>query len=91
MQPTRPHLRLRPLTSRSNVVEPTRTRGQTALAVTRETVVVLLAFAAGAGAYIGTLKAEPTWPQDYFGAIGAGSLTALAKMIPTNTGGQNRG
>jgi 4'-phosphopantetheinyl transferase EntD len=50
----------------------------------REAVVVVLAFAAGAGAYIGTLKNEPVWPQDYFGAIGSGALTALAKMIPTH-------
>jgi hypothetical protein len=54
--------------------------------IVRETVVVVLAFAAGAGAYIGTLKTEPVWPQDYFGAVGAGALTALAKMIPTGGG-----
>ena len=57
------------------------------LAILREAVVVTLAFVAGAGGYIGALKGAPEWPRDYIAAIGAGALLALAKMIPTPSGG----
>ena len=66
-----------------------RTRGEAALAIGREALVVLLAFVAGFGGYFSNVKAEPTL-QDYLVAFGAGALLALAKMIPTY-GGQNRG
>jgi hypothetical protein len=65
---------------------PERTSRDLALAIGREALVVSLAFVAGCGGYIGALKAEPIWPQDYFAAIGAGALLALAKMIPTGGG-----
>jgi hypothetical protein len=65
---------------------PERPSRDLSLAIAREVVVVSLAFVAGCGGYIGALKAEPIWPQDYFAAIGAGALLALAKMIPTGGG-----
>ena len=68
---------------------PPPTRAQMVGSVIREVSLVLLAFAAGAGAYVGSLKEPARWPEDYFGAVGAGAILALAKMIPT--GGQSRG
>lgn len=68
---------------------PEPSKGQQALSIGREAALACLAFAAGFGAYIGTLK-TPATEQDYYGAIGAGALLALAKLIPTN-GGQGRG
>ena len=68
-----------------------RSRSDLALGIARETAVVLLAFMAGAGGFIGALKGEPEYPRDYIAAVGAGALLALAKMIPTTTGGNGRG
>ena len=70
---------------------PPLTRAQVAGHVAREAVLILLAFAAGFGGYMGQLKAPPRDPEDYYAAIGAGALLALAKMIPSPGGGSNRG
>ena len=69
--------------------EPTTTRSQTIGSVSREIALILLAFAAGFGGYMGSLKEPPRIPEDYYAAIGAGALLSLAKMIPG--GGSGRG
>lgn len=64
------------------------TRAEVVGRAIRETALVTLAFVAGLGGYFGALKEPPRWPQDYYAAIGAGALLALAKMIPSGGGGQ---
>lgn len=66
-------------------VEPTRT--QIALRILREAIIVALAFGAGCGGALQIIDHEPLRLQDWGGAIGAGCLLALAKMIPTPGGG----
>lgn len=70
------------------MIDRTPPRAQLIGHIARETVLVLLAFAAGFGGYIGALKEPPREPQDYYAALGAGALLALAKMIPSPGGGR---
>ena len=65
---------------------PPLTRAQVAGHVAREALIVVLAFVAGAGAYLAALTTVPLRPQDYAGAIAAGATAALLKLFPT-TGG----
>lgn len=78
-----PRLRLRRLL----VPDDTPSRSSMALAIAREALVVTLAFAAGAGTFLAAVSHDPMRDQDWYGALGAGALMALAKMYPTGGGG----
>ena len=55
-------------------------------AVVREGLVLVLAFAAGAGGYLAIIASDPLRWQDYAGAIGAGATAALLKLFPAPAG-----
>lgn len=66
------------------------TRAQLVGGAIRECVILVLAFAAGAGGYLAIIATDPLRWQDYAGAIGAGATAALLKMFPPS-GGERRG
>ncbi len=93
MQPQRPRLQLRRLTSRSelNVAdEMPPTRAQAIAGLARESIVWALAFLAGAGVYLAAVNGDPRWPQDYAGTLAAGATSCLMRMFPTTGSARRR-
>lgn len=67
---------------------PEPTRAEIVGRAIRECVILVLAFAAGAGGYLAIIATDPLRWQDWAGAIGAGATAALLKMFPPGSGGR---
>src|SRR5690242_9845052 len=82
-----------PTTVESTVVteSPPPTRAQVAGRLLRETLIVVLAFVGGAGAFLFAIDRDPLRWQDWAGTAAAGSVAALAKMFPTAGGVGGKG
>ena len=81
-------LRRRPRVVDDQNAPPTTT--EKAFAVSREALVLVLAFVAGSGTYFAAITASPLRWQDFAGALAAGATACLMRLFPSaGPGGRN--